>query len=386
MTQPTYPDALVAIYQAALQPELWPEALELISDYVGADSGMVLHLSADGDFIIHRRLREDLNQQFLQHHTKNPYAQAFARAPTGKALVTDALIERERLHRSAFYADILAAQGIAEVVAMRHPDLSRGGVGGVLFNVSKAKAGQVEDVGSRLEDLVGHIDRAIDCTLLTSRLKASQRQLDHLLATSEGAVVLLDQDGAILQMTPAAGALLAEGDGLVARKGGHLALGAQSAGDASRLAAGIKQALAVARGEPQGLGDTLQIMRPSGRRALLVQVTPLPAEAFWPWGTIDGGARAMVQIIDPQASIDARAERLRLLAGLTAAETRVAALLGSGVSLPGTAHLLGVSLNTVKTHAGRIFDKAGVRSSAALVRLVMSLPAGRAGDPTRARS
>jgi len=116
MTQPGYSEIIIAIYQAAMQPELWGGTLELISDYLGADSGMVLHLSAsqDGSFIIHRRLREDLNQLFLQHHTSNPYAFAFARAPTGKALVTEALIEKEVLYRSAFYADILAPQGIAE--------------------------------------------------------------------------------------------------------------------------------------------------------------------------------------------------------------------------------------------------------------------------------
>ena len=79
-----------------MRPELWAGTLEMISDYLGADSGMVLHLSApgDSDFIIHRRLREDLNQLFLQHHTRNPYAFAFARAPSGKALVTEALIKR----------------------------------------------------------------------------------------------------------------------------------------------------------------------------------------------------------------------------------------------------------------------------------------------------
>ena len=84
----------------------------------------------------------------------------------------------------------------------------------------------------------------------------------------------------------------------------------------------------------------------------------------------------MVQIVDPQASIDAQAERLRLLVGLTAAETRVAALLGSGLGLAETSSALGVSLNTVKTHARQVFAKAGVRSSAALTRLVASIPVG----------
>jgi len=59
-------------------------------------------------------------------------------------------------------------------------------------------------------------------------------------------------------------------------------------------------------------------------------------------------------VCDPQASIHAQAERLGLLVGLTAAETRVAALLGSGVGLTEAANALGLSLNTVKTHARRV--------------------------------
>jgi DNA-binding NarL/FixJ family response regulator len=50
--------------------------------------------------------------------------------------------------------------------------------------------------------------------------------------------------------------------------------------------------------------------------------------------------------------------------------------LGSGLGVTEAARALGVSLNTVKTHARRVFDKAGVRTSAALARLMASLPVG----------
>jgi DNA-binding CsgD family transcriptional regulator/AraC-like DNA-binding protein len=376
MAYSSYSDIIIAIYQAAIRPELWAETLDLVADYLGVDSGMVLHQSVlpTGSFIVHRRLREDLNQLFLQHYTKNPYAFAFARAPIGKALVTEALIEKEALHRSAFYADILAPQGIAEIIAVRHPDLSREGVGGILFNVSMPRADDAEHAATRLDRLVSHLSRAMDFTLLTSRLNASQRQLHRLLASVAGAAILLDRHGGILQMTAAAETLLGQRDGLLAIKYGYLTLSAQTRDDSTRLTTSIKQALAVARGEAQSLEGMLQIKRPSGRRALLVQVTPLPPQSFSPWDAFDAGARVMVQIVDPQASTEAQAERLRLLMGLTGAETRVAALLGSGLGLTETASALGVSLNTVKTHTRQVFAKAGVRSAAALVRLMASIP------------
>lgn len=360
-----------------MRPEFWAETLDLVADYLGVDSGMVLHLgwSRAGNFVVHRRLREDLNHLFLQRYTENPYALAFARAPIGKALVTDAVIGKEVLHRSGFYADILAPQGIAEIIAVRHADLSREGAGGILFNASKQRADDIGHAAVRLGQLVSHLSRAIDFTLLASRLDANQRQLDQLLAGMTGAAILLDHQGGILQMTSAAEALLGERDGVLVIKGNVLTLGAQRRDDAMRLVASIKQALAVTRGEPRSMDGILQIKRPSGRCSLLMQVMPLPVPSFSPWCAVDGGARVLVRIIDPQASIDAQAERLRLLVGLTAAETRVAALLSSGLGVTETAAALGVSRNTVKTHARQVFAKASVRSAAALARLVASIPA-----------
>jgi DNA-binding CsgD family transcriptional regulator len=375
MAKPDYSDVIGAIYEAAMLPDLWAGALEMISDYLGADSGMVLHLSAAGDrnFIIHRRLRDDLNQLFLRHHTRNPYAAAFTRAPSGQALVTEALIEKDLLCRSAFYADILAPQGIAEIVAVKHADLSRNGVGGVLFNFSKLHADDAGHAAARLDGLIPHLSRAIDVTLLVGRSNTRRGCLDHILADMVGAAVLLDHEGRILQMTRMAQALLEERDGLLASRG---KLEAQTREDSRRLAASIQQALAVARGEPRLLDRPLQIKRPSGQKTLLVQVTPLPARPFSLWEAIDRGPRVIVQIVDPQAAIQAQAEQLRLLVGLTGAEARVSALLGAGLGLAAAARALGVSMNTVKTHARRVFDKAGVRSSAALVRLMASIPVG----------
>ena len=96
----------------------------------------------------------------------------------------------------------------------------------------------------------------------------------------------------------------------------------------------VEQVLAAARGEPHRLDRPLQIERPSGRRALLVQVAPLPAPSFSPWDAVDSGARVIVRpTADPHASIQAQAEQLGLLVGFTGAEARVAAALGTGLGL-----------------------------------------------------
>jgi hypothetical protein len=63
MGRPSYSNAIDAIHEASARPELWSSALALVADYLGANSGMLLYLPASRDesFIIHGRLREDLN-------------------------------------------------------------------------------------------------------------------------------------------------------------------------------------------------------------------------------------------------------------------------------------------------------------------------------------
>jgi DNA-binding CsgD family transcriptional regulator len=286
------------------------------------------------------------------------------------------VVQKEILHRSAFYADILAPQGISEIIAVRHPSLSGEGPGGILFNLSRARISKAEDALTRLEGIKSHLSRAIDLTLLTSRLPLNQREPDQVLATASGAVALLDQHGGIVRMTHDAEKLLQQADGLAFVAGDHPTLAAQTHDDSVRFTARLKRALAVAKGEENNLEGLMQIGRPSGRRALLVRLTPLPPQRSSPWNTFDTTARVLVQIVDPQASTEAQAEQLRLLVGLSAAETRVAALLGGGLSFPEIARTLGVSPSTVKTHAMRIFHKADVHSSAAFVRLLASIPIG----------
>jgi DNA-binding CsgD family transcriptional regulator len=61
--------------------------------------------------------------------------------------------------------------------------------------------------------------------------------------------------------------------------------------------------------------------------------------------------------------------------GLTAAQTQVAQLLALGHDPALAAEKLGVSINTVRTHVQRMFDKTGAHSQSALVGLLLSADA-----------
>ena len=139
----------------------------------------------------------------------------------------------------------------------------------------------------------------------------------------------------------------------------------------------LAQALRVADGSGDALGEPLRLTRLSGAAPLLVVPVPLPPPAFSLWELSDT-ARLLVLVIDPNARNLAAAAALQAAFGLTTAEARVATLIGSGLSGPQAAQVLGVSPATVKTHLGRCFEKLGVRSQVELARMLSALPPDRA--------
>ena len=376
MPEPGYADVLDAIYGAAAEPELWSETLSVLVDHVGAVAGNLVYQAPPGQrsFLVPGRMREDLNALYLQHYARNPYALAYEKLPPNEVVVGNTLIDFEAVTRSAFYADICLPQRIFNQIFVAHSMLQQpGGIGGVALFLSPQQNDDQDRAVERLGRLTGHLSRAIDFTLLSREQASSTKLLERLVASMSSAALLLDRHGGIMQTNAAADALLRKADGLFVRRTERLSLAAQSQGEASRLSANIKRALAVADGETHALEGALLITRPSGLPQLQVLMMPLPLSSFSPWDAVSGRARVMVQIVDLQASADAQAERLRVLAGLTAAETRVSALIAGGLSIPNVARVLGVSPNTVKTHIARCYDKTGAHSQAALARLLASI-------------
>jgi DNA-binding CsgD family transcriptional regulator len=70
---------------------------------------------------------------------------------------------------------------------------------------------------------------------------------------------------------------------------------------------------------------------------------------------------------------------LRARFGLSAAECRVAAAVAGGYGPSETARRLSLSIHTVRSHLKRIYQKLGVHSQTALVRLLLQASKGRCG-------
>lgn len=369
-------DIVDAIYQASVDLKLWSTALCSIVDYIGVTAGNIVYQAPDGkrSFLIPARMREDLNDLYLQHYAGNPYAKAFEKVQPDQVAIGNSLIDDAAVRRTAYYADICEPQDIYNQLFVPHASLhERGGIGGIALFLSKAQDAESVQAARKLLQLTPHLSRSLELSLHIGGIKREASLLQRLLEALPDAAMLLDAKGEIILLNSAAENILRRGDGLSVNRYERPAL--PSIPNSSKsLALAIRQAIDIAGGTATQLQGTVQIPRPSGLPPYLAQVTPLPPDSFVAWDSADSGARVLLQIVDVESRASGQAEQLRSLFSLTAAETKVAVLVGCGFSVPETARLLALSPNTVKTHTARLLSKTGVRSQAAFARLMASVP------------
>lgn len=371
-------DALLdLIYGAVAEPHKWPEVLTRVSDHLDAVGGLLVYVAPPGrgrSLNIVGRLSEELSVIYCQHYAWNPWTLAMTKVPFGQAVACNSLLPAGAIAKTGFYADVLAPQNIVDMVNVSHRAMARdGGVGGFGFSFSARRAERMDENVRNVQRLTPHLSRALEASLELGHLADGTRQLVGVLQLMPNPALLLDGKGRITLANSAAEALLRTQDGLTLDRAGGLQLAAALPAETAALSRALSQALAVASGTGTELGGPLRLSRPSGAPPLFVLPVPLPPPAFALWEMLEQ-ARLLVLIIDPSAPSRAAASAIQTTFGLTAAEARVAVLIGSGRSGPETAAMLGVSPSTVKTHLRRCFEKTGVHSQVGLARILGALP------------
>lgn len=371
------------IYGAIADPHRWADVLVGVSDHLGALGGMLAYVPAPSSrkapTQILGRLPEEPSAIFREHYAWNPWTVAVAQAPFGKAVSANSLVEPGSIQKTAFYADVLAPWGHADILDINHKALAvDGSVGGFGFCLSSRDAAQAGERVRLLDPLTSHLCRAFDASLLLGSRADGKRQLSAILEMMPNAALLLDGRGRVTQANSAAEALLRQSDG-IAFNGDGLQLISALASERNALARALKDALDIASGFGAALAyEPVRVGRPSGAAPLLVLAVPLPRPSFAFWELV-APARVLVVIVDPAAKSRATATSLQAAYGLTAAEARIALLLASGITGSQMPAMLGVTSATIKTHLRRCFEKTGAHSQAELSRLFTMFPPTAAG-------
>lgn len=344
-------------------PELWASALQAVTTaFGGLAGGIRSELPTGAVSQVWWGLPDDFERKYLDHyHRLDPWMPTARALPVGRCVPSQSLVADAVLNASEFYQDFLRPRGLREIVGgivERTPD---GGI--TTFAVMRAdgECAFDQDDATRLEHFLPRIRQALWIDRRLSELESAR--LGNGVAT-----FVLDANRAVAAANSIAAELLSAGDAVV-EVGGRL----QAVCPLSESA--LSRALHDAW-QP-GLGGfrprPVAIRRPSGP-ALIACVSRLTERVS---SARIGGPRPglLVVIHDPfePVDLDPVEARLRSLYQLTAAEARVAALVGSGHSPAETAARLRITTGTTRYQLKQVYSRIGLDGQRGLVRLVSAL-------------
>jgi DNA-binding CsgD family transcriptional regulator len=351
------------LYQAAIDPALWPEALHRLALATGGFGTAMIPITpgSTAGLLLSPELlesRADYDREWYQHDTR--VGRIHSRKLSDGVWCESQLFTEEEIANDPMRQEFCRAYGMGSFAAQLVSPLPNFVVA---FSVMRAVE-QGEFAKRELEtlDLLGrHAARALVISTQLAVARGFERGLAAVLSGFECAAFLVDNACTVLFANEAAETLL--GDGLTIRRG---ALEASSKGHRAGFARLLQSVLR--RDANARAIEPIALPRPSGRRPLIVQAMPIApdgAEFGFPVG-----AAALLIVVDPERGREANVERELCLLGLTASEARLAALIGRGLSRGESAEALGLSPATVSDTVKHIYSKLDIKRQSELVRLV----------------
>lgn len=361
-------ELITSIYEAAVEPTIWPSRLERIAEAVG-HAAVSLITTEDFDKPIDVWLANydpACIEARFRHYARpdvNPSVRASMEIAPLLVVPRTRFISDREFEKDPACQAILIAQGLYHgCIATLHR-------AGLLLSVLEVyRPRRLGEFGRSeiriLQRLVPHAANALRVNRHLSFSQIHQRQAEEALNQLNLGVLLLTHEGQIVLANRAAEHLLQRGDGIASRDG---KLATSRHLDAERLACVIARAAGRAALPP--MVEALRIDRGDDHRPLHLWATPLPCD---PSSSLARAWQAdiMLIVIDPELGAAPPIEALRALYGLTEAEARLTSGLLHGERLEDYAARAGISVNTARTHLKSVFAKTDTDRQAELMLLL----------------
>jgi DNA-binding CsgD family transcriptional regulator/PAS domain-containing protein len=354
------------IYDAALEPSLWPAVLEKIARFVdGSAAGLLSKdaVSRIGDahyqFGVDDRYMRLYRETYWRFDPLAPLLFFDVGQVTSRA---DYLSDKE-FRQGRFHKEWAEPQGFIDAANVV---LEKSVTSFAILSVIRSAAnGMVDDeMRRRMALLVPHVRRAVligrAIDLKTAEAATFADAFDGLAA----GMFLVDPDARIVHANAAGHAMLAAGD-FVRAAGGRLVAGDPQADRALRdifIAAGGGDA------EVGVKGIAVPLIARNGER-YVAHVLPLTSGARRRAGVTYA---AVAVLLVRKAALEAPAppEVIARTYKLTPSELRVLLAVVEVGGVPAVAEALGIAETTVRFHLRQVFEKTGTRRQADLVKLV----------------
>lgn len=354
------------IYDAALNPHLWPKAIAEIVYHVGGVAGCLFTrncisgagkaLYGFGDQPYYRRLYFDSHIRF------DPASPAMLALGIGEVISNSSVTPHGEFVKTQFYKEWMKPQGWLDNVFVT---LDRSPTEIIAFTLARGEKDGWADhsVYARMQAIAPHLRRAI---LLSRALTHRTVQEETLLETFDGfaaGLIFADAEGRIVHANASAKALLGDQDL-------RDVLTDPRCIDAPAVAPALREAIGriTAPGASAGVKGVAVPLMAAGGDLYVVHALPLrggrhgAAPAHW--------AVTALFIQKAELGSPGAAEVIAVHYKLTPMELRVLMSIVETGDVPRTAVTLGIAETTAKTHLRRLFAKTGTSRQLELARLV----------------
>jgi DNA-binding NarL/FixJ family response regulator len=375
-------DAIGLVYDSALDPAMWPQALEAMCGLVDGCLGSISVLdtkrrqiafaadwSSTPDWPTWRKL---LNEKYA---ASMPFYGLMEQTDVDDVLNTAQMASRTGLtdvYEHPFFKEWALPAGLRDSlgsVVLKTP--GRLGMFALQTSTDRDLVGPCELAIGAL--LAPHVRRAVTIGDLLGMATAKAATLQATLDNLNTAVIVTDDKARVLHTNLAAETML-RSDALIGMQDGILHSRQGAAEKALLTAIGQTVGAAVNIGA-NGISVPL---RSSDGSPAIAHVLPLARGGQHR----DWGPRAAAAVfISPTEFAPPEADALIALYGLTSMEVRVLMLIAGGKKRGEAALSLGIADSTAKTHLDHIFSKTGAGDQAQLSHLVRDLGSpGRKAD------
>jgi len=402
MSAPSVPDparilpAIRVLYATAIDGKRWFEFLQTLADAFDAKGAQVVRvhprtaalnfsaLYGYDDAILARYGAEGglssairrYQQHFMQLAPTDPRVRILEQYP-GRPLSCRLQIREEELHASRVYQEMLRFGDVEYSLLVSLPEEDGSLIMLGAFRGKEAQHFSEADV-ALFSEIIPHLKQAVRLSEHLADASFKAHAARGALDTLAMGVVLVDREARISWANSSARRIIERGDGISAPDG---CMRLDTHVESIRLRRLIATVVDNRSAGDAASASAMPVARPSGREPIDLVVGPLQLA---PGDDRTRGLErplAVLFISAPEDPVEAPAELLRRLFGLTLTEARVVERLVAGQAPRDIAESMAISVETCRVHLKNVFAKLDVDGQAPLVAKVLASPAWMQRSP-----